>query len=131
MILMDAEGETHRVKCQKCGKIFWGTSHARFCDQCREERHRECMNKGHKKVVRECESCGEPFETYDNSKAKYCKKCAKKLGGGGNRLFYGYTVARERNNKRQSRIDQHAAAAKNLGISYGAYMAMLAGRIKI
>ena len=118
------------IVCQQCGKLFDGKPHTRFCPACLKERIRERNRRNwHKRcdstrVTRICALCGEPFETYEASTAQYCEYCRNRRPDKQGTMEYEKI-------RKKSKLDEHIAAAKEMGVSYGTYMAMLAGRIKI
>lgn len=119
-----------KIVCKQCGKLFEGKPHTRFCPECLKERIRERNRRAWRKkrkstrVTRICALCGEPFETFEASTAQYCEYCRNRRPDKQGTMEYEKI-------REKSRLDENLAAANELGVSYGIYMAMRAGKIKI
>jgi predicted nucleic acid-binding Zn ribbon protein len=76
------------LKCQDCGRSFWGYPTRKYCDSCRYERQREANRRTQQRMYRGetrkigsidlCKNCGEPY-TVRSGNHMYCDECAPKM----------------------------------------------------
>lgn len=98
-----------KKECPICGNIFDNTKGAKFCSDCRTQGKRICTQ------------CGQVFVTAKPvSMCHVCNNNRKKV----NRARKKHE---ERQQKNLQSLDAKAAAARELGMSYGQYSALRRG----
>lgn len=129
---MDSEAQV--VKCIQCGKEFTQRSACNFLcsDECKRLR-KNALRRMHSRTVKKkiCVECGNEFETTRVSIVTCSQKCKderhRRMAREKNRIYFARKKQEKQMAKKDNKLGDIEAKAREQGMSYGQYVAMYEG----
>ena len=119
-------------ECVICGKTFESNQYqTKFCSpECKKEGMRLCSKRAHERIKqwkkerkeRPCEICGAIFLP-ETTRTTQCDSCTT------NTYIQSPIYDDGKRKKRDRALSEKVGKARELGVSYGTYVAMLEGRL--